>query len=364
MVFMSSVDRITFLVGAGLAQDAGLPVSVTLAENLRDSLERKVADEDAPSVERETAKIFLATLRLLNGGIRFQEGMLNRNPDAPVNIEQLAVAAIQLAARYENPLAPYTSGWHQKLSDLEGQSPRLLQAFIDYIYSKLTDWLTIKSPESVSYLARFVDFGKGLPGIDIFSLNYDLCIETSLKSFAKETVNNGFTEDGWKPDSLESDSPIRLFKLHGSLDWVEDEMFGLCALDFPRHKSAEEIDANHRPLLIFGTSHKLSARQPFLTLAYYFSQVVLTRQILVVIGYGFGDDYVNEIIEQGVRSNTRLRIVVVCPSASDSVNRRPILANNPRVILINEKAANALNGGVLFSRVQELLKESAEESPF
>lgn len=55
---------------------------------------------------------------------------------------------------------------------------------------------------------------------------------------------------------------------------------------------------------------------------------------------------------------------LVCPSASESVSRHPILANNPRVIPINEKAASALNGGVLFSRVQELLKESAEESPF
>jgi hypothetical protein len=339
-------------------------MSVNLASKLRDALAEASVDPSLDEGERALAELQLAAFRFLNGGIRFQEGILNRDPDNPVNIEQIAVAALELQARLENPLAPYTSGWHQRIVELEKQRPDLLEKFVDFMYSQLEAWLQFESPEKISYLARLADFWGDGVGVDIFSLNYDLCIETALSRIAKRAFANGFTEEGWRPATLrDENTPIRLFKLHGSLDWAEDEAYGVCSFLFPRHKDAEDIEGRTRPLLIFGTNHKLSAREPFLSLAYHFSQCVLNTTAFAIVGYSFGDTYINEIIKQGLRTNSRLKIILVSPIPVEQIKKVPLL-DHPRVKIIPKGAKEVLNESLLLNEVREVLKDALNEEPF
>src|ERR1022692_2882697 len=116
--------------------------------------------------------------------------------------------------------------------------------------------------------------------------------------------------------------------------------FGICSLEHPGHVEKNSIQHdNTKPLLIFGTNNKLSPREPFLTLAYHFSQRVLSTQILVIIGYSFGDDYINRIVEQGFRKNQKLRIIVVSPSAAMKTKEHAYLDGTPRVTHIDKKSA-------------------------
>lgn len=360
---MNYRERITFLVGAGLVKDAGLPTSIELAQKLKLSLKIQ-CEEEGNSEHSEVAARLLSLFRFLNGGIRFQEGFLDRDPDESVNIEQIAVAALSLRQRLENPLAPYTSGWHQRLSELEAYDVNLTHKFEAYIYSKLTDWLEYESDASISYLIGLSDSIDKKNAIDIFSLNYDLCIEKALKAKRDVQLVNGFSASGWNPEYYLGDPDIRLFKLHGSLDWIEDEAYGVCSLREPRHKDAEDIIGTQQPLLIFGTNHKLSARQPFLTLAYYLSQAVLSTRVLAIIGYSFGDEYVNEIIEQGFRNNTRLRIIIVTPEAEKIIDSNRFFKNSPRVMPINLIAKTALNDRYIQRAIDRQLNESAEDDVF
>lgn len=356
-------DRITFLVGAGLVKDAKLPMSVELVTKLKESLHEVSDNTESSSEEKALAGSLLAAMRFISGAIRFQRGVLNDDPDNPINIEQISVAAIELQSRMENPLAPYTSGWHERIIELEKQSPKVLATFIDFIYSRLKTWLTFERLEDIAYLTKFRDFCINNRGIDIFSLNYDLCIESALRIIADELFENGFTQDGWNPASFHKDASINLFKLHGSLDWVEDSAYGVCSLEFPRHKDAEDIE-EHRPLLIFGTSHKLSPREPFLSLTYQFLQSILKSPVLIIIGYSFGDDYINEIIKQGLWSNTRLKIVIVSPCAEEQVRNSELLHRNPRVHPIPKTAKDALEDGSLLMQVRGMVKELEHEEPF
>ena len=365
---MKEKNRIAVLAGAGLAFDAGLPMSVQLVSNLKESLLELANSSEASKAVlalKERASRWLELFRFLNGGIRFQEGVLNRDPDAPVNIEQIAIAAEGLQARAKNPLAPYASGWHQRLQELERVEPDLLKTFVDFVYSQLQRWLTLKQADCSHYMARLSDFCDSENGVDIFTLNYDLAIEVALTR-AKKSFTNGFTEEGeWDATKLQESAPVRLFKLHGSLDWVEDQVYGLCSLQYPRHKEAETIQGDEtRPLLIFGTAHKLTAKEPFLTLAYHLSQRILKAQVLTVIGYSFGDDYVNQIIEQGIKQNTRLRIVVVSPNASSQIKAHGVLDGSPRVLAIDEGARDALNKGTLLGHVNRISEEASAEEPF
>jgi hypothetical protein len=352
-------DRIAFLVGAGLVRDAHLPLANELTQKLRDTLLKAAGDDKLGDGERRRAASHLALFRFLSGGIHFQEGILNRDADLPVNIEQLAVAALELQARFRNPLAPYTSGWHQRLVELEAQEPMLLAGFVEFIYSQLNEWLAFRDVHDIAYLARLADACK-TTNVDIFSLNYDLCIETAFTQ-CDQSFANGFTPEGWRPAELNgSDCQLRLFKLHGSLDWVEDEEHGLCALRYPAHKAADDLEGMRRPLLIFGTHHKLSPREPFLSLAYQFSQRVLDTSMLVVIGYGFADDHVNEIVIQGLRRNPRLQMVVVAPDFPVFLHEHPQLSQNPRVQLLASTARDALNNGSLLQRIRNRAKEISE----
>lgn len=186
-----------------------------------------------------------------------------------------------------------------------------------------------------------------------------------MSRIAQKKFENGFTENGWRSERLQENHPIKLFKLHGSLDWFDDNgAFGVSSFKFPRHTNAEDFPDDLRPLLIFGTNHKLSAREPFLSLAYHFSQCILKTPVLAIVGYSFGDSYINEIIEQGFRTNSRLKIVVIAPKAEEKIKERPLFCDSPRVTVINKGAKVALNDSVLLSAIRELLQESLEEEPF
>jgi hypothetical protein len=363
---MSKGLRIAMLVGAGLVQEAGLPTSVQLVGKLKEALLHECENGNQPSEDQSNAVACLAALRFLVGGIRFQRGCLNRDPDEEINIEQIAVAAIELQERVRNPLAPYMSGWHERLNELERQNPEALRLFVDFIYSQLDKWLATPPASDVAYLARLADLCESGIAVDIFSLNYDLCIEKSFFDSGRSFLNGFSAESGWSPEGLVSPSvPIRLLKLHGSLDWIEDEIYGLCSTEYPVHSHREDLKADgSRPLLIFGTAHKLSPREPFLTLAYRFSCATLYAPVLVIIGYSFGDEHINEIIRQAMRKNRRLRVIVVSPDAETLIRRQDFLVRQPRVTPVAYRAKAALNDNEIFRRVRELLKEFDSEEPF
>jgi hypothetical protein len=348
--------NITFLVGAGLTKDAGLPLSVDLAHKFNAYLE-----EGATS--NRVTKALLALNRFLNGGIRFQMGVLDRDPEQTINIEHLATAALRLIERMENPIAPYVSGWNSRLIELEEGTGEILRRFLDVIYAKLNDWLATPAADAITYLSRlgnFVKFGRPL---DVFSLNYDLSFETALHE-SGVSFTNGFTSVGWNPAIFNNQAEIRLFKLHGSLDWVENLSFGICSTKFPVHDRLADFEGEDPPLLIFGTNTKLTGRDPFLTLLFHFSSRISSCDVLVVIGYGFADEHINQVIEQKIISNPKLRLIVVSPSADQTIASTPFLQARSRVLPLNKEAKPALNDGDIERMCRNLQSEAGAEAPF
>lgn len=222
--------------------------------------------------------------------------------------------------------------------------------------------MTVDDAAKIAYLARLNDFKAIAESVDVFSLNYDLCIERAFTENGY-TIVNGFTENGWTPSEFNS-SDMRLFKLHGSLDWVEDEVHGICSVSMPRHTYADDFEGQKPPLLIFGTDAKVTGKEPFLTLLHSFSSRLHDSDVLIVVGYSFQDDYLNEIIEQRMNRNTRLKIIVVSREANDRVRRVNFLNGSPRIETINARAKDALNDGRLLKAYREITDKQKDESPF
>lgn len=351
--------QVVLLVGAGLSFDAGLPLSVQLAGKLREYL-----DSLPDGVEENTHRAHRSLYNLIVGGIRFQQGLLDRSPDDPVNIEQIATAALRLAQRHENPVAPYVSVWHPRLSDIEEEYPSSLVSFLSVMYGQLRQWLTPSATADLGYLASLAELHSERSSLDIFSLNYDLCIEKALTELAEKKFVNGFEDSGWRAELFSHCSDIRLIKLHGSLDWVDDASgYGICSLDYPRHPQAEELEGNP-PLLIFGTDQKLTGKDPFLTMFYHFSNVLRHCSALIVIGYSFSDPHINQIIEQRFRENIPMKILVVSPSASRQIRAHDWLLNPSRVDAIDAGAKAAVNEKRILKWLNKVLKNAKDEMPF
>lgn len=355
---MGVKNSVAFLAGAGLSVDAGLPHSVKLAEKFKEYLVAKAAEP-----KNDEAKALLALLYFILGGIRFQWGRLGLDPDLAINIEQIATAALRLRHRHKDPLAPYVSTWTERIVSLEAQQEGALERFSDVIFARLKEWLATPPKEKIEYINRMADLHDKTAAISIFSLNYDLLVESALANDGRVMIN-GFKDGRWNPELFNQNSDVRLYKLHGSLDWVDDEMHGICSLTFDRHPKAEDFEVQKPPLLIFGTDSKLSGKDPFLTLVHAFSEQLRSTQVLVAIGYSFSDQYINDIIEQRMRDNLPLRLIIVSPRADKIKQTMSFLENSPRVTTINSGAQDALNNGTVRNEVVRVLKETKQEAPF
>jgi hypothetical protein len=351
--------RIAFLAGAGLSMSADLPGAIAIVEKFKAALSQK-----SPLVDDVPNELLTEVLRFLCGGIRFQRGVNNQDPDLQLNIEEIANAALRLKNRMSNPVAAYVSGWHTRLTELEAKHPKLLDFFIDAIYEQLSLWLATPEAAKIDFLSRLCEFA-GPYTVSFFTLNYDLLVEAALTSRNAEFVNGMDSKRAeWSPELFANDEVIRLFKLHGSLDWVDHELFGICSMEFPRHGRAEEFEGDQTPLIIFGTDQKLTSKEPFLSLLYYFSSEIKKSDIVIIIGYSFGDSHLNDILLQRLKENLRLKLLIVHPSGSGVVLKIPELAGNPRVHFVNNKAKEAFNDGLIFQRVKSLLTETSSENPF
>ncbi len=123
---------------------------------------------------------------------------------------------------------------------------------------------------------------------------------------ATEIIDQSWEKDTWVP--LEKERFLveagfqPCFKLHGSSNW---------------------IDSEGGPLLVIG-GNKGSAIQSHAVLGWYFEKfreyLSVPDARLCVIGYGFRDSHVNEVIIEAI-SNSNLKLFVIDPSGSEVAMR-------------------------------------------
>lgn len=184
------------------------------------------------------------------------------------------------------------------------------------------------------------------PPVQIFTTNYDLLLELACEESDVVVINGfeGIFRRRWNPASFDCDigratshpqTPrfehsarhIRLYKLHGSLSWFEDEG-GFCE-DKPSPGS-ERV-----PLIIYPSRLKYaeSTRSPFDWLFRRFGAALQEAKLLICIGYGFGDDTLNHYIFAQLRN--RLSLLALSKEPIDALGT---FGAHRRLSVINEKS--------------------------
>lgn len=100
-------------------------------------------------------------------------------------------------------------------------------------------------------------------------------------------------KDVWQPTSKEAN----LLKIHGSINWTSDEAGQLIQKD--------NIDRTDEEIVIYPTmlKHRQTAQAPYSELFREFANILqVPNTTLIVMGYGFPDEHINNIISQNLKN--------------------------------------------------------------
>lgn len=237
--------------------------------------------------------------------------------------------------------------------ELRGITGDVARALDADICGAVTQCLTATTPD----VTPFNDFGSWISScrydrpVEIFTLNYDLLVERGLEN-AQASYFDGFAghiSGAFRPDLVELMPPLpgaipayfaRLWKLHGSVNW--------------RHETNQDgsriVERVGGPApvasaaAIYPSDDKYadSRRVPFVVLMDRFRQSLLdTETVLIVIGYSFGDQHINELIFDAARRSPRSEVIAMCRSVRTVLRAQSVATRNITVY----GAAEAIVGG-------------------
>lgn len=279
-----------FLLGAGCSVCAGKPMIGELTKSVLKEANEKLADQ-------------------------FNE--LEAVGSRPPTIEDL----INYLLRYRDILKTLKSSERHPVSVAE------IDRWLAYIRSKVVDEVADDwrpNEHHQRFLKRLRGRSQRRPR-DIFSLNYDTILEASLDALRIPYVD-GFrgTNRAWFDPEVFDDaqSYYRLFKLHGSINWSRDESGHV------RRGRNANADAPSEPVVVYPSEQKYLQTQygVYETLMGRFRERIRepgVNNCLVVLGYSFNDEHINEAICDAVTARaSNLTVISFIGPNQDRVTQR------------------------------------------
>lgn len=292
---LSYAKRFGFFFGAGTSCALGVPNIAMLTTQVENTLD-------------ENYKIDF---------IKIKNDLETTHPDRSINIEDILNQVRQIRSiTGEREDKNYLEICGQSASKLDNEICKKIYSIISESESgtdlsntkKFLSWLNIQNK----------DFTK-----EIFTTNYDLIIEKSLEEIRVPYFDGfvGSYEPFFLQESIErfvdksdlTQNWIRLWKIHGSLNWFWKDNNTTSSHSIVRGSKITDIENISNELVIYPSKEKYdsSKKQPFVA---YFDRLKNTLQngelLFIFSGYSFSDQHINEIIFNSLRQNNRLSIVV------------------------------------------------------
>ena len=295
--------KLLFFLGAGASVPAGVPETFELVNQFLKDLE-----------ERKTSKELDLSKKIL--------GVLQKSElaqDGRVDIELLLESVDQLEKLRDCiPLRFFERGDCVLGSDIESDVSELKKEIRDFIKRK-----GLVDSSNIQYLRDLLMFIEGAHRpLDIFSVNYDICIEQFCNMFEKEYVD-GFHLT-WEPKSFQNeDVDIRLYKIHGSITWYQTDRGSLVKLPIKSEASQIELMTGEKAsALILYPMRKMEYSEPLMDLLMMLKDKLANANFAFVIGYSFRDDLIRRVFWNAAKKNKKLVVFLVSPSAFEIYEKR------------------------------------------
>ena len=363
MAISRSTD-IVFLLGAGASAEAGIPTSQDMIRRIEDLLSNG-----------GRWKKFSGLYNHVKSAIYYSYGLRGEfGEGVGYNIEELVNTLNELERNEEHPLYPFIAAWNSRFVALAEADFSAVVEFRNLILDELKRWMCPEDTSLGEYYRGLADLQRDLNfPIPVFSLNYDLCIER-LKEYDVD-VETGFGGSGpghywnWErfEGEMETSAQIVLYKLHGSINWKRDkvtkQLFSV--------EQIQTVDPQQMEV-IFGRDFKLEAADPFLFYTYEFRRYTLMASLIVVVGYGFGDTHINQILAQRLRGDDECCLFVVCKcmAGEEEENHRGIAEKLELEEVLRDRVvvrAGSASEFLMLANLHEVLMgalRSSKDAPF
>ncbi len=340
-------DDLVLLLGAGASAEAKIPVTFQMITDIEKLLD---TDEDWMKFK---------------GLYSYIKKSVEITKKGNLNIEDLVntLDELMLLMQREHPLFPFIESWVELMISVQYEF-KIVEDFKYQITNRLKRWVIPQNFHGASYYKELVSLQQQFQQpLRIFTLNYDKCVEEICNDV---TIERGFGDESkeqnywdWKKFTdlgEESNADIYLYKLHGSIDWKrEDEKLIACDT---HHISHNEMQ------IIFGTRYKLQSYDPYLFCTYEFRDYTLRAKVIVICGYGFGDDHINQIIGQAINSNPKISLLVNMYSDEENKDwlaKKLSLKREPKVNIIYGNASDFFKNQLNINFLDNLVNEEGDE---
>lgn len=305
---LRQANKVVVLLGAGASYEAGIPTSPIMI----DKLEALLSDADG---WQDSLELY----NYVKSAIYYADGITGKfNSSVNYNIERLVNALSELDQKTDHPLYPFIGNWNIKLIELGGTNFEKVRELKQKILGELSNWVLPMDYSKSKYYEGLFKFAEDYQyPLRLFSLNYDMCVERNRSTFNLERGFKDTRQWDWKNfDEVEGETPdIFLYKIHGSIDWYRDENKNLSFTDEASKIKPDQFE------LIFGTNYKMQYTDPFLFFAYEFRRWTLEAKLIIVVGYGFGDEHINGILGQAlenVSDPSERKLLAVSPFSKEA----------------------------------------------
>jgi SIR2-like domain len=352
--------NVAFLLGAGCSSLAsegkqlGIATMPLLAKEFAETIGAEKDEIFPTAAERKELKEVL--------------GLDIAKSDFGKNIERL----MECLHCYQFAFSHSSLAGHKPTVELISRISKKVQRFI---LKRCTEGLFASGDDTVcdlyqTFYRKLIFRDRALPRPWVFSLNYDLFNETAMDRLGLPYCNgfSGAIERRFNPalfryalaEQLDItsrkwsavDGFVYLCKLHGSVSWVE-EIHGL----FPiREKQKPDLPDR---VMIYPTpaKHHATLASPYADLFREFhTRIVREQSVLFSIGYGFGDEHINNIIYQALTIPTFRLVVFAAPNSGGEVGKLRDL-HDPRIWIIGGETTEGTKGHYFSTVVDKLMPE-------
>lgn len=371
MAEVYGAKNLSFLIGSGCSSlwhdenELGIPTMKYLAEEFQKFLNAE-PDQDGSqhfvSVEQKTK-------------LHDKLGIDLSAADVRGNLEQMMAVLINAQMFCKNSDKEELNGLTSLVEDV-------ITGIKKFVLQKCTTGAFSHGNESVVALYRrfyqsLATRSRGLAPPWVFTTNYDLFNERAMDR-SGIPYSNGFSgtvERHFNPATYRLalaeqlditsrrwaavDGFVHFCKLHGSVNWFEENA-GL----YPIRECHAPLDPSKSRVMIYPTPSKQTASfgSPYADMFREFQrQVVQDQSVLVIIGFSFGDEHVNNIIFQGLTLPSFRLVAFMDPDTND-ITRELAALGDPRIWFIwGDGKEDGKNAHFFDGVVSHLLPTSADQ---